>query len=206
MPDDQNSLPLGPEDKINPSPQDANSNNPPPGGAGGDGPGAPTGPGALQLLPINIEEEMRRSYLDYSMSVIIGRALPDARDGLKPVHRRILYGMQEMGLQYNKKYTKSAKVVGHVMGNYHPHGDSAIYDTMVRLAQPFSLRYILVDGQGNFGSVDGDPPAPMRYPYSRLTRIAGEMLADIDMDTVDFVPNYDESTLEPAVLPARIPN
>jgi DNA gyrase subunit A len=140
------------------------------------------------------------------MSVIIGRALPDVRDGLKPVHRRILYGMQEMGLQYNKKYTKSAKVVGHVMGNYHPHGDSAIYDTMVRMAQPFSLRYPIVDGQGNFGSIDGDPPAAMRYTESRLTRIAGEMLADIDSDTVDFTPNYDESTLEPSVLPARIPN
>jgi DNA gyrase subunit A len=149
---------------------------------------------------------MRRSYLDYSMSVIIGRALPDVRDGLKPVHRRILYGMQEMGLQFNKKYTKSAKVVGHVMGNYHPHGDSAIYDTMVRLAQDFSLRYPMVDGQGNFGSVDGDPPAAMRYTESRLTRIASEMLADIDYDTVDMVPNYDESTLEPAVLPAKIPN
>ena len=206
MPDDQNSLPLGPEDNINPTPQDANSNNPPPGGSGGDGPTTPTGPGALFMLPINIDEEMRRSYLDYSMSVIIGRALPDARDGLKPVHRRVLYGMQEMGLQFNKKYTKSAKVVGHVMGNYHPHGDAAIYDTMVRLAQPFSLRYPLVDGQGNFGSVDGDPPAAMRYTESRLTRLAGEMLADIDSDTVDFVPNYDESTSEPSVLPARIPN
>src|SRR6201994_519692 len=202
MADDQNpELPLQP-----PSPQDANSNNPPPGGAGGDGPTAPTGPGALLMLPINIEEEMRNSYLAYSMSVIIGRALPDARDGLKPVHRRVLYGMQEMGLQFNKKYTKSAKVVGHVMGNYHPHGDSAIYDTMVRLAQPFSLRYPLIDGQGNFGSVDGDPPAAMRYTESRLTRIASEMLADIDSDTVDFTPNYDESTLEPTVLPARIPN
>jgi DNA gyrase subunit A len=158
------------------------------------------------MLSINIEDEMRRSYLDYSMSVIIGRALPDVRDGLKPVHRRILYGMAEMGLQYNKKYTKSAKVVGHVMGNYHPHGDSAIYDTMVRLAQPFSMRYPLVDGQGNFGSVDGDPPAAMRYTESRMTRISGEMLADIDSDTVDFAPNYDESTLEPTVLPARIPN
>jgi DNA gyrase subunit A len=158
------------------------------------------------MIPVNIEDEMRRSYLDYSMSVIIGRALPDVRDGLKPVHRRILYGMQEMGLQFNKKYTKSAKVVGHVMGNYHPHGDSAIYDTMVRLAQPFSLRYPMVDGQGNFGSVDGDPPAAMRYTESRLTRIAGEMLADIDSDTVDFAPNYDESTVEPTVLPARIPN
>ena len=189
-----------------PSAQDANSNNPPPAGSPPDGPTGVQGRGALSMLSINIEEEMRRSYLDYSMSVIIGRALPDVRDGLKPVHRRILYGMQEMGLQFNKKYTKSAKVVGHVMGNYHPHGDSAIYDTMVRLAQPFSLRYLMVDGQGNFGSVDGDPPAAMRYTESRLTRIAGEMLADIDMDTVDFVPNYDESTLEPAVLPARIPN
>ena len=206
MPDDQNSLPLGPNPNHPPSAQDANSNNPPPGGGGGDGPGAPTGPGALVMLPINIDEEMRRSYLDYSMSVIIGRALPDARDGLKPVHRRVLYGMQEMGLQFNKKYTKSAKVVGHVMGNYHPHGDAAIYDTMVRLAQPFSLRYPLVDGQGNFGSVDGDPPAAMRYTESRLTRLASEMLADIDSDTVDFVPNYDESTTEPSVLPARIPN
>jgi DNA gyrase subunit A len=158
------------------------------------------------MLPVNIEDEMRRSYLDYSMSVIIGRALPDVRDGLKPVHRRILYGMQEMGLQFNKKYTKSAKVVGHVMGNYHPHGDSAIYDTMVRLAQPFSQRYPMVDGQGNFGSVDGDPPAAMRYTESRLTRIAGEMLADIDSDTVDFAPNYDESSAEPTVLPSRIPN
>ncbi|AEU34389.1 DNA gyrase subunit A [Granulicella mallensis] len=207
MPDDQNpQLPLGP-DQTPPSPQDANSNNPPPaGGAGGDGPTTPTGPGALFMNSINIEEEMRRSYLDYSMSVIIGRALPDVRDGLKPVHRRILYGMQEMGLQFNKKYTKSAKVVGHVMGNYHPHGDSAIYDTMVRLAQPFSLRYPLIDGQGNFGSVDGDPPAAMRYTESRMTRLAGEMLADIDSDTVDFTPNYDESTSEPTVLPARIPN
>jgi DNA gyrase subunit A len=189
-----------------PNPQDAGSNAPPPAGSPPDGPNAVQGRGALNMLSINIEEEMRRSYLDYSMSVIIGRALPDVRDGLKPVHRRILYGMQEMGLQYNKKYTKSAKVVGHVMGNYHPHGDSAIYDTMVRLAQDFSLRYMMVDGQGNFGSVDGDPPAAMRYTESRLTRIAGEMLADIDMDTVDFVPNYDESTSEPAVLPARIPN
>jgi DNA gyrase subunit A len=208
MPDDQNQLPLGssPDENSKPSPQDANSNNPPPGGAGGDGPGAPTGPGALHMLPINIEDEMRRSYLDYSMSVIIGRALPDARDGLKPVHRRILYGMQEMGLQYNKKYTKSAKVVGHVMGNYHPHGDSAIYDTMVRLAQDFSQRYPMIDGQGNFGSVDGDPPAAMRYTESRMTRLAGEMLADIDSDTVDFTPNYDESSSEPTVLPAKIPN
>jgi DNA gyrase subunit A len=206
MPDETNENPLFPADENPPSPQDANSNNPPPADELGvpgspSAPGAPTGPGALVMLSINIEEEMRRSYLDYSMSVIIGRALPDVRDGLKPVHRRILYGMQEMGLQFNKKYTKSAKVVGHVMGNYHPHGDSAIYDTMVRLAQPFSLRYPLIDGQGNFGSVDGDPPAAMRYTESRLTRISSEMLADIDNDT-----NYDESTSEPSVLPARIPN
>jgi DNA gyrase subunit A len=149
---------------------------------------------------------MRRSYLDYSMSVIIGRALPDARDGLKPVHRRVLYAMSEMGLEHNKKYTKCAKVVGQAMGVYHPHGDSAIYDTLVRMAQPFSLRYPLIDGQGNFGSVDGDPPAAMRYTECRMERIAGELLADIDMETVDFTPNYDESTLEPTVLPTRIPN
>src|SRR5580693_885168 len=193
MADDQNpELPLTPP------------NNPE--NSGGTPPNTVQGRGAAFMLSINIEEEMRRSYLDYSMSVIIGRALPDVRDGLKPVHRRILYGMQEMGLQFNKKYTKSAKVVGHVMGNYHPHGDSAIYDTMVRLAQPFSLRYLLVDGQGNFGSVDGDSAAAMRYTESRLTRLASEMLADIDSDTVDFAPNYDESTLEPTVLPARIPN
>src|SRR5271156_5461847 len=193
MADDQNpELPLTPpNDPKNP---------------GGTPPNPIQGRGAAFMLSINIEEEMRRSYLDYSMSVIIGRALPDVRDGLKPVHRRILFGMQEMGLQFNKKYTKSAKVVGHVMGNYHPHGDSAIYDTMVRLAQPFSLRSPMVDGQGNFGSVDGDPPAAMRYTESRLTRIAGEMLSDIDSDTVDFAPNYDESTTEPTVLPARIPN
>ncbi len=163
-------------------------------------------PPGSSLIPINIEEEMRRSYLDYSMSVIIGRALPDARDGLKPVHRRVLYTMSEMGLEYNKKYTKCAKVVGQCMGVYHPHGDSAIYDTLVRMAQPFSLRYPLIDGQGNFGSVDGDPPAAMRYTECRLQRVTGELLADIDMETVDFSPNYDESTLEPAVLPTRIPN
>jgi len=158
------------------------------------------------LIPINIEEEMRRSYLDYSMSVIIGRALPDVRDGLKPVHRRVLYAMSEMGLEHNKKYTKCAKVVGQAMGVYHPHGDSAIYDTMVRMAQPFSLRYPLIDGQGNFGSVDGDPPAAMRYTECRLQRLTGELTADIDMETVDFVPNYDESTVEPTVLPCRFPN
>jgi DNA gyrase subunit A len=173
-------------------------------GGGNDGTGGPTG--ASSIIPINIEDEMRRSYLDYSMSVIIGRALPDVRDGLKPVHRRILYTMHDMGLQYNKKYTKCAKVVGQAMGVFHPHGDSAIYDTMVRLAQPFSLRYPMIDGQGNFGSVDGDPPAAMRYTEARMMRIASEMLADIDMETVDFTPNYDESTFEPTVLPTRIPN
>ena len=162
--------------------------------------------GGTNIIPINIEEEMRRSYLDYSMSVIIGRALPDARDGLKPVHRRVLYTLSEMGLEHNKKYTKCAKVVGQAMGVYHPHGDSAIYDTLVRMAQPFSLRYPLVDGQGNFGSVDGDPPAAMRYTECRMMRIAGELLADIEMETVDFTPNYDESTFEPTVLPTRIPN
>src|SRR5271170_2403447 len=171
---------------------------------GSDGSGGPTG--ASSIIPINIEDEMRRSYLDYSMSVIIGRALPDVRDGLKPVHRRILYTMHDMGLQYNKKYSKCAKVVGQAMGVFHPHGDSAIYDTMVRMAQPFSLRYPLIDGQGNFGSVDGDPPAAMRYTESRMMRIASEMLADIDMETVDFSPNYDESTFEPSVLPTRIPD
>ncbi|HEY0564129.1 MAG TPA: DNA gyrase subunit A, partial [Terriglobales bacterium] len=189
MADDQNQLPL----------------NPPNGGGSNDG-NPPQGPGAANVLPMNIEEEMRRSYLDYSMSVIIGRALPDVRDGLKPVHRRVLYTMQEMGLQFNKKYTKCAKVVGQAMGQYHPHGDSAIYDTLVRLAQPFSLRYPLVDGQGNFGSVDGDPPAAMRYTECRMMRIAGELLADIDKDTVDMTPNYDESTFEPTVLPTRVPN
>ena len=173
-------------------------------GGGSDGIGGPTG--ASSIIPINIEDEMRRSYLDYSMSVIIGRALPDVRDGLKPVHRRILYTMHDMGLQHNKKYTKCAKVVGQAMGVFHPHGDSAIYDTMVRLAQPFSLRYPMIDGQGNFGSVDGDPPAAMRYTEARMMRIASEMLADIDMETVDFTPNYDESTFEPTVLPTRIPN
>src|ERR1051326_2061879 len=173
---------------------------PPPGGDG------PQGPGAANIQPINIEEEMRRSYLDYSMSVIIGRALPDVRDGLKPVHRRVLYTMQDMGLYYNKKHTKCAKVVGQAMGQFQPHGDAAIYDTLVRLAQPFSLRYPLVDGQGNFGSVDDDPPAAMRYTECRLMRIAGALMEDIDKETVDFVPNYDESTVEPTVLPTRIPN
>jgi DNA gyrase subunit A len=164
------------------------------------------GGGAPQnIQPINIEEEMRRSYLDYSMSVIIGRALPDIRDGLKPVHRRILYAMHDMGLLHNKKHVKCAKVVGEVLGKYHPHGDSSVYDALVRMAQDFSLRYQLVDGQGNFGSVDGDPPAAYRYTEARLTAIAAELLADIDKDTVDFVANFDDSTVEPTVLPSRIP-
>ena len=164
------------------------------------------GPGAANVQPINIEEEMRRSYLDYSMSVIIGRALPDVRDGLKPVHRRILYAMHDMGLLHNRKHVKCAKVVGEVLGKYHPHGDTAVYDAMVRMAQPFSLRYPLVDGQGNFGSVDGDPPAAYRYTESRMTEIAEELLADIDKDTVDFVANFDDTTVEPIVLPTRVPN
>ena len=163
-------------------------------------------PGALNIQPVNIEEEMRRSYLDYSMSVIIGRALPDVRDGLKPVHRRILYAMHDMGILHNRKYVKCAKVVGECLGKYHPHGDTALYDSLVRMAQPFSLRYPLVDGQGNFGSVDGDPPAAYRYTECRMTRIAEDLLADIDKDTVDFVPNFDESTLEPTILPTRVPN
>jgi len=163
------------------------------------------GPGG-NIQPINIEEEMRRSYLDYSMSVIIGRALPDVRDGLKPVHRRILYAMHDMGLLHNRKHVKCAKVVGEVLGKYHPHGDTAVYDAMVRMAQPFSLRYPLVDGQGNFGSVDGDPPAAYRYTESRMTEIAEDLLADIDKDTVDFVANFDDTSVEPLLLPTRIPN
>jgi len=169
-------------------------------------PNAPGAPGAANIVPINIEEEMRKSYLDYSMSVIIGRALPDVRDGLKPVHRRVLFAMHEMGLAHNKKYVKCAKIVGETMGKYHPHGDSAIYDTAVRMAQPFSLRYPLVDGQGNFGSVDGDPPAAMRYTEARMSRMAGELMADIDKETVDFTASYDESGHEPTVLPTRFPN
>ena len=161
---------------------------------------------AREVLPINIEEEMRQSYLDYAMSVIVGRALPDVRDGLKPVHRRVLYAMRELGNDWNKPYKKSARVVGDVIGKYHPHGDTAVYDTIVRMAQPFSLRYMLVDGQGNFGSVDGDAPAAMRYTEVRMAKIAHELLADIDRETVDFVPNYDESEQEPEVLPAKLPN
>jgi len=154
---------------------------------------------------VNIEDEMKKSYMDYAMSVIIGRAIPDVRDGLKPVHRRILYAMYEMGNRYNKPYKKSARIVGDIMGKYHPHGDAAIYDTLVRMAQDFSLRYMLVDGQGNFGSIDGDPPAAMRYTESRLARISEEVLADLEKDTVDFVPNYDESLMEPSLLATRVP-
>jgi DNA gyrase subunit A len=174
---------------------------PPPGG--GDGTGIP---GALNIQPVNIEEEMKKSYLDYSMSVIIGRALPDVRDGLKPVHRRILYTMQQMGLAPNKSTRKCARIVGDVMGKYHPHGNLAVYDALVRLAQPFAMRYPLVDGQGNFGSVDGDPPAADRYTEAKLTRVATALLEDLDKDTVDMRPNYDGNEIEPDVLPARIPN
>ncbi len=161
---------------------------------------------AREILHVNLEDEMKQSYLDYAMSVIVGRALPDVRDGLKPVHRRVLYAMRELGNEWNKPYKKSARVVGDVIGKYHPHGDTAVYDTIVRMAQPFSMRYLLVDGQGNFGSVDGDAPAAMRYTEVRMSRLAGELLADIDKETVDFVPNYDESETEPSVLPTRVPN
>ena len=171
-----------------------------------DGPSGPTGPGALNIQPVNIEEEMRKSYLDYSMSVIIGRALPDVRDGLKPVHRRILYTMQQMGLQPNRATRKCARIVGEVMGKYHPHGNLAVYDALVRLAQTWSLRYPLIFGQGNFGSVDGDPPAADRYTEAKLAQVATALLEDLDKDTVDFRPNYDGSEVEPDVLPARIPN
>jgi len=158
------------------------------------------------LTPVDIEAEMKKSYLDYAMSVIIGRALPDVRDGLKPVHRRILFGMYELGLTSTKPYRKCAKIVGEVLGKFHPHGDSPVYDALVRLAQGFNMRYPLIDGQGNFGSVDGDPPAAMRYTEARLSKMAEEMLADIEKETVDFVPNFDESTKEPTVLPTKIPN
>src|SRR5215218_6693827 len=159
-----------------------------------------------QKIPVNIEDEMKRSYMDYAMSVIIGRALPDVRDGLKPAHRRVPYGMRLMGLASNRGYRKCAKIVGEVMGNFHPHGDASIYDTLVRLSQDFNMRYPLVDGQGNFGSVDGDPPAAMRYTEARLQAFAEELMSDLDKETVDFVPNYDETTEEPTVLPAPIPN
>src|ERR1017187_6201845 len=159
-----------------------------------------------KIIPVNIEDEMKAAYIDYSMSVIVSRALPDVRDGLKPVHRRVLYGMQGLGGFSNRPYKKSARIVGEVLGKYHPHGDSSVYDTMVRMAQPWSLRYPLVDGQGNYGSVDGDPPAAMRYTEARMKKIAEEMLADIEKDTVDFRPNFDDSLTEPTVLPTRIPN
>src|SRR6201984_225028 len=171
---------------------------PPPGDGGS--------PGALNIQPVNIEEEMRRSYLDYSMSVIIGRALPDVRDGLKPVHRRILYTMAQMGLQPNKSTPKVARIVGDVMGKYHPHGNLAVYDALVRLAQPWSMRYPLIFGQGNFGSVDGDPPAADRYTEAKLAQVSTALLEDLDKDTVDFRPNYDGNEVEPDVLPTRIPN
>ena len=161
---------------------------------------------AKETLPVSLEEEMRRSYLDYAMSVIVGRALPDVRDGLKPVHRRVLFAMHELNNDWNRAYKKSARIVGDVIGKYHPHGDSAVYDTIVRLAQDFSMRYTLVDGQGNFGSIDGDNAAAMRYTEIRLAKIAHELLADIDQETVDFVPNYDGSEKEPALLPSRLPN
>ncbi|MBI5642019.1 MAG: DNA gyrase subunit A [Deltaproteobacteria bacterium] len=161
---------------------------------------------AQEQIPVYIEDEMKKSYLDYAMSVIVGRALPDVRDGLKPVHRRILFAMHEMGVEWNKPYKKSARVVGDVIGKYHPHGDSAVYDAITRMVQPFSLRYPLIDGQGNFGSIDGDPPAAMRYTEVRMARLASELLKDIEKETVDFTPNYDESLKEPAVMPSAIPN
>jgi DNA gyrase subunit A len=161
---------------------------------------------AREVIRVNIEDEMRQSYLDYAMSVIVGRALPDVRDGLKPVHRRVLFAMNELGCHYNKAYYKSARIVGDVIGKYHPHGDQSVYDTLVRMAQPFSLRYMLVDGQGNFGSVDGDSAAAMRYTEARMSKLTHELLADIDKETVDFTPNYDEKELEPSVLPTRVPN
>jgi DNA gyrase subunit A len=170
------------------------------------GPQMPLSGGDRNLIPINIEDEMKRSYLDYAMSVIVGRALPDVRDGLKPVHRRILFGMHEMGLAPNRPTRKCAKIIGEVMGKYHPHGDAPIYDALVRMAQPFTMRYPLVEGQGNFGSVDGDPPAAMRYTEARLARITTSLLEDIDKETVDFRPNYDDSEQEPEVLPTRVPN
>ncbi len=159
-----------------------------------------------RIIQINIEEEMKKAYIDYSMSVIVARALPDVRDGLKPVHRRVLYGMSELGLASNRTYKKSARIVGEVLGKYHPHGDSSVYFAMVRMAQEWSLRYPLVDGQGNFGSVDGDSPAAMRYTEARLKRIAEETLSDLEKNTVDFQPNFDDTLSEPTVMPTRIPN
>ena len=159
-----------------------------------------------KLIPINIEDEMKSAYIDYSMSVIVSRALPDVRDGMKPVHRRVLYGMHDLGVRANSSYKKSARIVGEVLGKYHPHGDSSVYDTMVRMAQSWSLRYLLVDGQGNFGSVDGDSPAAMRYTEARMQKISEEMLADIDKDTVDHQLNFDDTIKEPTVLPTKVPN
>src|SRR3989304_3309365 len=161
---------------------------------------------ARSVAPVNIEDEMRKSYMDYAMSVIVGRALPDVRDGLKPVHRRVLYAMSEMSNDWNKPYKKSARIVGDVIGKYHPHGDVAVYETIVRMAQSFSMRYPLIDGQGNFGSVEGDSPAAMRYTEIRMSRIAHELLADLEKETVDFAPNYDGSEKEPLVLPTKLPN
>ena len=161
---------------------------------------------AREITPVNIEEELKSSYLDYAMSVIVGRALPDVRDGLKPVHRRVLFAMNELGNDWNKPYKKSARVVGDVIGKYHPHGDSAVYDTIVRMAQDFSMRYMLVDGQGNFGSVDGDNAAAMRYTEVRMARISHELLADLDKETVDWVPNYDGTEMIPAVMPNKVTN
>src|SRR2546423_7003852 len=161
---------------------------------------------AREVLSVSLEDEMRQSYLDYAMSVIVGRALPDVRDGLKPVHRRVLHAMRELGNDWNKAYKKSARVVGDVIGKYHPHGDTAVYDTIVRMAQPFSMRYLLVDGQGNFGSVDGDAPAAMRYTEIRMSKFAHALLADLEKETVKFAPNYDETEMAPQVLPAQVPN
>src|SRR3954468_6710176 len=161
---------------------------------------------AKETHPISLEQEMRRSYLDYAMSVIVGRALPDVRDGLKPVHRRVLFAMHELSNDWNRAYKKSARIVGDVIGKYHPHGDTAVYDTIVRMAQDFSLRYPLIDGQGNFGSVDGDNAAAMRYTECRLQKIANELTADLEKETVDFAPNYDGKEQEPTVLPSRLPN
>ena len=161
---------------------------------------------AKEILSVSLEEEMQQSYLDYAMSVIVGRALPDVRDGLKPVHRRVLYAMKVLGNDYNKAYKKSARVVGDVIGKYHPHGDTAVYDTIVRMAQPFSMRYMLVDGQGNFGSIDGDPPAAMRYTETKLSKISQYLIDDIEKNTVNFKSNYDETEKEPVVLPAQYPN
>src|SRR5215207_7677712 len=163
-------------------------------------------PSGGDIETINLREALEERYLSYALSTIMHRALPDVRDGLKPVHRRILHAMRELGNDYNKAYKKSARVVGDVIGKYHPHGDNAVYDALVRMAQPFSMRYLLVDGQGNFGSVDGDAPAAMRYTEVRMSRLASELLADIDKETVEFVPNYDESESEPSVLPTRVPN